>query len=57
VTEEAVLNVLGLEGLAQKGILREVEHADGEIVAGAPVGIHFAKFFFGQDPDALRTVS
>src|SRR5262249_19192939 len=34
------LDVLRLEGLAEKGIVEEVDLPDREVVGGAPVGIH-----------------
>jgi hypothetical protein len=45
VAEQAVLDVLRLERFVQERILHEVEHADAEIVAGAPVSIDEALLF------------
>ena len=39
MAEQAILDVLRLERLAQKRIGAQIDHAGGEIVAGAPVGI------------------
>ena len=44
VTEQAILDVLGLQRLAQQWIVAQVDHAGGEIVAGAPVGVDAAQF-------------
>ena len=39
VAEQPVLDVLRLERLAQQRVRAQVEHADAEVVAGAPVGV------------------
>ena len=44
VAEQAVLDVLRLQRLAEKGIGNQVKHAGAEVIAGAPVGVGQAKF-------------
>ena len=39
VAEEAVLDVVGVEGLFEEGVVLEVDHAEGEVVAGGPEGM------------------
>ena len=43
VTEQAVLHVLGLQGLLEQRVVLEIDHAHGEIVARAPPGIDQAQ--------------
>ena len=50
VAEQAVLDVLGLEGLAEEGVLLQVEHAGAEVVAGTPVSVHLAQLIVAEDP-------
>src|SRR4030095_17027952 len=40
VTEQAVLDVVGLERLAQQGIALQIDHPEREVVTGAPEGVH-----------------
>ncbi len=49
VAEQAVLDVLRLERLSHKRVLREIDHADAEVVAGSPIGVHLVQLFFGED--------
>src|ERR1700677_1526045 len=46
--QQAVLDVLRLERLAQKRIVAQVQHAGRKVNASAPVGVHFSDFFGGQ---------
>ena len=39
VSEEAIFDVFGEEGFFEQGVLLEVDHAEGEVVAGGPVGV------------------
>jgi hypothetical protein len=48
VAKETVLDVLGLEWLTKQRVLEQVEHADAEIIASAPVGIDLAMFLRGK---------
>ncbi len=49
VAQQALLDVLRFERLAQQGIVVEVDHSGAEIIAGAPVGVHLAEFFCVED--------
>jgi len=42
VAEETILDLFGAQRFAQQRIVLEIEHADAEIIAGAPVGVHGA---------------
>jgi hypothetical protein len=44
VAEKAILDVLGLERLAEERIGAKIDHAGGKIVASAPVGVHLGEF-------------
>src|ERR1700733_7939389 len=46
--QQAVLDVLSLQRLTQQRVRAQVQHAGGEIVAGAPVGVHFSQLIGGQ---------
>src|SRR5450755_5007325 len=48
VSEQPVLDVLGLQGLAQQRIRPQVKHARAKIVTGTPVSIHFPQFVGSQ---------
>jgi len=43
VTQQAMLDVLAPEGLRQHRVVAEVDLAHGEVVGGAPVGVHAAE--------------
>jgi hypothetical protein len=45
VAQKPVLDVLGLQRLAQEGVVLQVDHPDRQVVAGAPVGIDLPKLF------------
>jgi hypothetical protein len=36
VTQQTLLDVLGFERLPEQGIVAQIDHADGQIVTGAP---------------------
>jgi hypothetical protein len=44
VSEQPFLHVLGLERLAQQRVVAQVDHAGGEVVAGAPEAVGLAEF-------------
>src|SRR2546428_2491613 len=44
MTKEPILDVLRLQRFAQKRIRAKIDHARGQIVAGAPVRIRFSQF-------------
>src|SRR5580704_7964057 len=46
--QQAVLDVLSLQRLTQQRVRAQVKHAGREIVAGAPVGVHFSQLIGGQ---------
>jgi hypothetical protein len=48
VAQQAMFHMLGLQGFFQQWIIPQVNHADGEVVTGPPVGMNFAQFFVGQ---------
>jgi len=48
VTEQTVLDVLGLQRLAQERVGLKVNHAECEVVAGRPKGVNFPRLFFVQ---------
>ena len=57
--EEAGLDVVKGEGLAEEGVVEEVDLADGEVVGCAPVGIHLVeqvrrKRVIHRDPSRRR---
>jgi hypothetical protein len=39
VAEQAVLDVLGMQGRLDQGVVLEIDHSDGEVIARAPPGI------------------
>src|SRR6516162_10290590 len=45
MTQQSRLDVLALERGSKKRVGEEIDLADGEVVRGAPVGVHFAKQF------------
>jgi len=49
VTEQALLDVLGFERLAQERIVNEKDHARGKVVARAPPRIDESKFVALED--------
>jgi hypothetical protein len=53
VTEEAILDVLGLERFAEERIVLKVEHAEDEVIAGTPEGVGFLQLF-GAEWTALH---
>jgi hypothetical protein len=44
VAEGTLLDVLGLEGLAQQRIVLQIDHACRQVVAGLPPGMHVRQF-------------
>jgi len=48
VPEQTVLDVGRFQPFAKKGVVLQVDHADGEVVAGAPVGVDAPQFFGRQ---------
>jgi hypothetical protein len=46
--EEAFFDVIELEGFFEEWVIEEVDLADGEVVGGAPVGIHFFEEVGGE---------
>ena len=54
MAEEAVLDVVGLEGFAEERVAFQIDHAEGEVFAGAPVGINAAEFVRSQGGWSLR---
>ena len=54
VAEQARLDVLLLERLAQQRIVEQIDLADGQIVGGAPVGVDERAFGFRQRASGLR---
>jgi hypothetical protein len=52
MTEQTVLDVFRLQGLAEQGVRAKIDHARRKIIAGSPVSIHLPEFFGrerGQD--------
>lgn len=41
VSKQTRLDLLGLEGRAKQGVLKQIDLADAQIVCRAPVPIHF----------------
>jgi hypothetical protein len=39
MSEQAVLDVLGLQRRAQEGIIEEIDHADAQVIGRAPVRV------------------
>jgi hypothetical protein len=39
MAQQAVLDVLGAERFLQQGIVHEVDHPQGQIIAGLPVSV------------------
>ena len=48
VPQQSVLDVLRLERLAQQGVVLQIDHAQSEVIASAPEGMHPIKFFNPQ---------
>src|ERR1039458_3686987 len=48
VSEQPVLDVLGLQWFAQQRVLPQVKHACAKIVTGTPVSVHFPQFVGSQ---------
>ncbi|OIQ88722.1 hypothetical protein GALL_293760 [mine drainage metagenome] len=48
VPEQAALDVFGLQGLFEQGIVAQVDHACRQVVAGTPVGIDVLDFLLRQ---------
>src|SRR5262249_35647871 len=46
--EQAVLDVFGLQGLAQEWVGLKVNHSECDVVAGRPEGVNFPRFFVVQ---------
>jgi hypothetical protein len=44
VPEQPLLDVLVLQWLAQQRIGAQVDHPGGQVITGAPVGVHFPQF-------------
>jgi hypothetical protein len=42
VTQQAILDVFGLQGLTQQRVVLKVDHAKHQIIAGAPKSIGFS---------------
>ena len=54
VSEQTVLDVLGLERLLQQRVVDEIDHPQCEVIAGSPVGVGFAEFFrLSGDPEIV----
>jgi len=56
MTEESILDVLGLQRFSEKGIRAEIDHTGRKIIAGSPISMHLAQFLgserrrdFGSD--------
>ena len=45
VTQQAMLDLRGLQGFPQQRVRLQVNHAHGEVIAGAPVGVDQAQLF------------
>src|SRR4051812_12714013 len=43
MAQQAILEVLGTKRLAKQRIIAEVDHSRAKVIAGAPVGVDFAK--------------
>ena len=48
MAEEAVLDVFGFEGFLEEGVVLEVDHPKGEVVAGGPELVGEAEFFIAE---------
>ena len=48
MAEQTALDVIGLERLSQERILLQIDHAHGQVIAGAPVSVNLLQLFFGQ---------
>jgi hypothetical protein len=48
MAKQPVLDVLGLEWFPQEGVVAQIQHAGGEIIARPPLGIHFSDLIGGQ---------
>jgi hypothetical protein len=46
--EQSRLDVLAFQRLLQERIIKQVDLADGEVIGGAPVGVHLPQFFGGE---------
>jgi hypothetical protein len=48
VTQEALFDVLWLQGLAEQRILAQIDHAGSQIIAGPPVSVDLAELVAGK---------
>jgi hypothetical protein len=45
VSEQAVLDVLGLQRFFQQGIRLEIDHSERQVIARSPVCMNLSQFF------------
>ena len=55
MAEQAVLDVFELERFFEQRVVAQIDHAGGEVVAGAPVGMDAFDFFGRQGRDLMTT--
>jgi len=48
VAEEAILDVIGLERLFEQRVVLEVDHAQGQVFTGSPIGVGLAELVGGK---------
>ena len=48
VAHDVLLQMLGLQGLAQQGVVQQIELAGGQIVGRPPPGIHRPELLLGE---------
>jgi hypothetical protein len=42
MAEKAIFDVLRLQGFFQKGVVLEIDHAQRQVITGAPIGVYLA---------------
>ena len=47
MAQEANLDVFRLQRLTQQRVIAQIDHAGGQVIAGAPVGVHLAQLVGG----------
>jgi hypothetical protein len=48
VAEQSVLQVLFLQGLPEQRVVAQIDRADGQVLAGAPVGVNLFQGVLGE---------
>jgi hypothetical protein len=44
MTEKPIFDLLSLQGFLQEGVVLEIDHAERQVITGAPIGVRLAQF-------------